>query len=306
MVAELGVSNAHPGPTSHSGEPAMAEGDRRWLRNEAHALILLCAMGALMGYCGWIVAGDRGIVWSVLLGLALLAMIRHVSSDGVVKALRGRPLLGSRADVIAERLAALSKRAGLQSVPRLYHAPGELPLALSLGDGDTAAIIVTDPLLQDLVGDELVGVLAHELIHLRNGDILLMQWGLVLGWVTRIVSQVGCVLLLIGLAANALSLVDYPLKSLVFLVFAPLLSTLLRLALSRDREAEADAEAAELTQDPDALASALIKLRERRRGTLKRLFPTVRSLHLPTLLADHPPTEERIRRLQQFRHRDAV
>jgi heat shock protein HtpX len=277
--------------------------DRRWLRDEAHALILLCAMGALMGYCGWIASGETGVAWSILLGLAFLTLVRHVHPDDVLRAIKARPVHGSQAIAIEQRIAALSERAGLRAAPRLYHVTTDLPLAFSLGEGDAAAIVVTDRLLKNLNLGELTGVLAHELVHLRNGDIVLLQWGLVLGWATRVVSQVGCVLLLIGLAANALSLARFPVLSLVFLVFAPLLSTLLRLALSRDREAEADAEAAALTEDPEALASALIKIREGQQGQLKRLFPGARSFHLPTLLADHPPTEQRIRALRQL-HRD--
>lgn len=282
------------------GESLASNGDRRWLRNEAHALILLCAMAVLTGYCGWIVAGETGIIWSALLGLACLALVRHIPSDGVLRAIKAQPVRGSRGVAIQECISALSERAGLRPVPKLYRVASDFPLALSLGGNDAAAIVLTDRLLKDLDLGELTGVLAHELIHLRNSDIVLMQWGLVLGWVTRMVSQVGCVLLLIGLAAQALSLAQFPLLSLVVLLFAPLLSTLLRLALARDREADADAEAAALTGDPEALVSALIKIRDGQKGQVSRLFPGARTFHLPTLLADHPPTEQRIRRLRQL------
>lgn len=273
----------------------------RWLRDELHALILLCAMGALMGYCGWIVAGEAGIAWSVLIGLFFLAAVRHVHPDRVLKALGARAVRGPRAAAIEQRIRILCECAGLRSAPRLYHIAGDLPLAFSLGEGDAAAIVVTDRLLNNLDLGELSGVLAHELVHLRNGDIVLLQWGFVFAWATRLVSQAGCILLLINLAANSLPLGRFPVLSLVFLLFAPLLSTLLRLALARDREAEADAEAAALTRAPEALASALLKIREGQQGQLKRLFPGVRTFQLPTLLADHPPTEQRIRALRKLR-----
>jgi heat shock protein HtpX len=279
--------------------------NRRRLRDEAHALILLCAMGALMGYCGWIVSGEAGIAWSILLGLGFLALVRHVNPDGVLRAIKARPVRGPQANALEQRIAALCERAGLHPAPRLFHWANDVPLALSVSDGDTSAIVVTDRVLRDLDLGELTAVLAHELIHLRNGDIVLMQWGLVLGWVTRIVSEVGCVLLLIGLAARALSLVQFPLVALTFLVFAPLISTSLRLALSRDREAEADAEAAALTGDPDALISALLKIRDGQPGRVKRLLPRPESFRLSTLLADHPPTEQRIRALRQLRRKQA-
>ena len=275
----------------------------RWLRNQAHTLILLAAMGALAAYCGWIVAGNDGIAWSVLVGTMCLIALRHVPADALLKALQARPLPASQALAISPLFAGLCGRAGLRPVPRLYRIEQELPLAFSLGEGNAAAIVMADCLLEHLSTRELCGILAHEIVHLRNGDLLLMQLGLVFGWATRTVSQVGCILVLISLLAHAFSLADFPLTSLLVLVLAPLGSALLRLAMARDREAEADLEAAELTGDPAGLASALVKLRDWQQRQLRRAFPFARSVHLPTLLADHPPTEDRIRRLREMEYR---
>lgn len=99
------------------------------------------------------------------------------------------------------------------------------------------------------------------------------------------------------------SLAEFPLLALLVLAAAPTAVGLLRLALSRVREAEADLEAAELTGDPAGLAAALVKLRRWQERLLHQLSPTAHPLHLPTLFDDHPPTEERIRRLMDLPQR---
>ena len=133
------------------------------------------------------------------------------------------------------------------------------PVAFSLGGGDTAAIVVTDCILAGLTLREQCGILAHEISHLRHGDLMLQQFGLVLGWVTRVLSQIGCIFVLVSLLTRAFSEAWPLLLTLLLLVTAPVAVSLLRLALSREREAEADLDAAKLTDDPAALASALSK-----------------------------------------------
>ena len=98
----------------------------------------------------------------------------------------------------------LCRRAGLSPIPRLYHIDEPLPLAFSLGAGAGAAIVVADSLVAGLTRRELCAILAHEIVHLRNGDILLQQLGLVLGWLTRVLSQLGFFLVLVGLAMQRL------------------------------------------------------------------------------------------------------
>ena len=134
-------------------------------------------------------------------------------------------------------------------------------------------------------------------MHLRRGDIVLKQLGFVLGTVTRMMAQLGIIVLLFGLLMRALSVSEVPLLSLVALVLAPPAVGLMQLAMSRERETEADLAAVELTGDPAGFAAALVKLQRWQEWRLRRLFPTARPFHLPTLLNDHPPTAERIRRL---------
>jgi len=269
-------------------------------RNYAHIALLLLIMAGLLALCGWIVAAWRGILWGMLVGGFLLATIGRFPIDALLRGMRARPIWADEAPGLHAAFAELCDRAGLYPAPRLYHVDEPLPLAFSLGSGEGAAIVIADMLLDGLSRRELCAILAHEICHLRSGDMLLKRLGFTLAWVARLMREVGFLVVIIGVLLHVMSLAELPLLSLVTLALAPIGVNLLQLAMSRAREAEADLEAAELTGDPAGLASALVKLRRWQESRLRQLFPTGRILHLPSLFADHPPTEARIRQLRQM------
>jgi heat shock protein HtpX len=131
----------------------------------------------------------------------------------------------------------------------------------------------------------------------RNGDLALMQLAMVVGRLTRVLSQIAFMLVFLGLMLRAFAALAFPIVPLLVLAVAPLGVNLLQLALSRAREAEADLEAAELTGDPYGLACALVKMRNQERILLRRWAPNIVPLRIPSVLRDHPATDERIRRL---------
>lgn len=265
-----------------------------------HSVLLLLAIGGLLAGCGWIVAGSGGVVWSMAVGTLCLATVRRAPVDVMLAAIRAGPLSFDDGLRLAAPFTVLCRRAGVSPAPRLRRFYSRLPVAFTLGEGDAATIAVADSVLSGLSTRELCGILAHEIVHLRNGDILMMQLGTVLEGLTRVLSQVGIIVVFFRFVIDASPLTQFPILSIVALAAAPTMVGLLRLALSRAREAEADLEAAELTGDPMSLASALAKLREWQYWRLRQLLPLGPILHLPTLLSDHPPTEERIRRLRQI------
>jgi len=283
-----------------AGEPvAIADAGRR-RRIRVHIGLLLLTMGAVLAFCGWIVAAWQGLLWSVFAGAVVLTTVWRLPTDVFLRGMAARPLLPDEAPGLHAAIAELCRRAGLVTMPRLYHLAEPLPLAFSLGHGEAAAIVVADCLLAGLSRRELDGIYAHEIVHLRGGDMLLKQLGFALAAVTQMMSRLGLILVLLAALAQMLSPAQFPLLSLLLLAMAPVGASLLRLALSRVSEGEADLEAAELTGDPAALASALGKIRRWEERRLRQIFPTGRILHLPTLLSDHPATEERIRRLQEM------
>jgi heat shock protein HtpX len=276
---------------------AGTESARRRHRSRFHSALLLLAMAALLAYCGWIVADWQGILWSLLASAAMLVILRRMPPGVFLQALNARVLERWEVAGLYRVLDDLCQIAGVQPSPPLCRVAGSAPIAFTLGGGEAAAIVLSQSLLQTMSTRQLRGILAHEIIHLRNGDLALMQLAVAVGRLTRVLSQIAFLLVFLGLMLRAVSVAAFPLLPLVVLALAPLGVNLLQLALSREREAEADLEAAELTGDPYGLASALIEMRNQEQAMLRRWYPGMIPLRVPSLLRDHPATEERIRRL---------
>lgn len=272
------------------------ESARRRHRSRFHSALLLLAMAALLAYSGWIVADWQGVLWSLLASAAMLVMLRRMPPGVFLQALNAHALGQWEAPALYQILEDLCRIAGVEPSPLLCRVFGPAPVAFTIGGGNAATIVLSQPLLQTMSTREMRGILAHEIIHLRNGDLALMQLAVAVGRLTRVLSQIALLLVFLGLMLRAVSARAFPLLPLVALV-APLGVNLLQLALSRTREAEADLEAAELTGDPLGLASALIKMRDQERVLLRNRYPGIVLLRVPTLFRDHPATEERIHRL---------
>lgn len=193
----------------------------------------------------------------------------------------------------------LAFRAGLPRRPELYVIPSMTLNAFAAGSRDHSAIAVTEGLLRRLSLPETAGVLAHEMAHIRNNDLLVMGLADVITRVLQLLSYVALGLALFNVFAYLRGEDMISWWAVLLLYLAPALSSLLQLGLSRAREFEADAQAATLTGDPASLASALKRL-ETYTGHFWEdlMFPVpARRVPHPSLLRSHPETEDRIQRL---------
>ena len=143
-------------------------------------------------------------------------------------------------------------------------------------------------------------MLAHELSHIRNNDLWMMGLADAVSRLTRMLSWMGQLLLLINLPMLILGGDTFPWLLVLLLIGAPSLSFLLQLALSRTREYEADLDAATLTGNPRGLANALAKMERLRGGWLERLFLSGRRPREPAVFRTHPDTADRVRRLLEL------
>ena len=270
-------------------------------RNSLQSLLLAGLLAGLCAWLAWLIGGDLAAVLVVAF-VAGMYLANPAASPRLIMALyRARPLVPERNPGIYRLLEALSERAGLDYTPLVYYLPSRVMNAFSTGGRGGAAIAVSDGLLRGLEPRELTGVLAHEVSHIAHDDIRVMGFADLVSRVTGFLSTAGQVLLLINLPLLVLTEYHIPWLPVLFLVAAPSLSALLQLALSRNREYEADRRAAELTGDPEGLASALGKLgRQEGRFWEQILLPGQR-VPDPSLLRTHPPTEERVRRLLELR-----
>ena len=254
-------------------------------------------MTLLLAYCGWIVAGWEGVQWILFGGVLMFVLMRQVRPELLLRALRARPVGRDVAPELHDVLDELCLRAGVAAVPGLYRVWERSPLAMTVGEGEEATIVLSDGLIEALSLRELAGILAHEIVHLRNHDLALTRLAIVVAMLTRLITQFGLLLIFVSLLLRAVAANGLPILPLLALVAAPIGVSLLQLALSRAREREADLQAAELTGDPRALAAALAKIRHAERMLLQGRFRGAVPIRLPALLRTHPATEDRIRRL---------
>jgi heat shock protein HtpX len=267
------------------------------MHNLLQSALLLGGMGGLLAALGWLMAEGEGVIWTLLLGLAVLVFSPRLSPAMVLRLYGAHPLDPYAAPRLYDLVEVLARRAELPAPPRLYYLPSRMLNAFAVGRPEAAAITLSDGLLRTLTSRELTGVLAHEMSHLKNNDMWVMGLADVVSRLTSVLSLAGQVLLLINLPLWLLTDASFPWLLVLLLMVAPTVSALLQLALSRIREYDADLHAAALTGDPHGLASALDKLERIQGGWLERVLMPGRRVPDPSLLRTHPPTEERIQRL---------
>ncbi len=269
--------------------------------NKIQTLILLGVMAGFMALLGWMIWGKMGLYILSISGLLILIFNPQISPMFIMRLYRATPLDVSDAPQLYRILGELSRRAELPQTPRLYYVPSGMINAFTVGKPDDAVIGVTDGLLQTLNLREATAVLAHEISHIRNNDLRVMSMADMFSRLTASMSLFGQLLLFINLPLILFSQVSINWFAILLLVFAPTLSTLAQLGLSRTREFDADLNAARLTGDPEALASALLKIDRIQGNWMQRIFFPGRGIPEPSMLRTHPPTEERVKRLRELK-----
>lgn len=266
---------------------------------KAQNFLLLLAMAAILGICGWIVAGPAGMI-GILAGVLTLILIGpQVSPELAMKVGHAIPLDPWQAPAPYHDVEQLARRYELAAAPRLYLVTNEAPVVFSSGNRRSSAIAVSTAAIDALSERELRAVLAHELAHIAADDIGLMRVANFLGRITSFIATFGLLAILFGwLVLPKGAMAD---EVIWFLALAPTSVSLLQLALMRRREYAADAAAARIGGDPVALAQALQKIERAMRFTLKRMFGDAAMIELPTLLRTHPTTEDRVARLMAGR-----
>lgn len=270
------------------------------LRNLGHSLVLIAGMAALAAACAWAIWGWEGVAWTTAAVVLLLVLSPSIPPGVVLSLYRARPM--TRADFPEgyALLDELSRRAGLPVPPRLHYVPSALANAFAVGSRGDAAVAVSDGMLRSLSARELAGVLAHEVSHIVNNDLWIMNLADAMSRATAVLANFGMILLVLNLPLVLMGMAVVPWTLVLVLVLAPTAMSLLQLALSRAREYDADLDAALLSGDPEGLASALVRLERQQGRVWESLVVPGRNVPDPSLLRTHPPTAERVRRLLQL------
>jgi heat shock protein HtpX len=270
---------------------------RKWL-NFFQSLLIITAMSGLLALLGWLIAGKSGVVWAFVTGAAALIVSAGLSPwSMVLRMYNARFLRPEQAPALYQTLDLISRRAGLNRNPDLFYIPSHAVNAFSMGNKKRPIITVTDGLLRTLNLRELGAVLAHEISHIRNNDIKIMNMADVVSRMTALLALSGQILLFINLPLIITEGYYISWWIIAVLILAPTISTIMQLALSRTREFDADIDAAMITNDPMGLAQALAKLEYKTPGWLMGILRPGKKTDLPSILRTHPRTKDRIERL---------
>ncbi len=269
----------------------------RW-NNWLHALLLLAGMGALLAAIGGVLGGPIGDLMALAFGGVVAAVTPRVSARWVLGMYRARRLQPSDAPGLFQAVNGLSQRGGVERSIALYYVPSQIMNAFSVGQREEPSIAITDGLIRGLGQRELLGVLAHEVSHIRHNDMGIMALADSVSRLVSLFSLFGQVLLAINVPLFLLGREGMPWIPILLLLAAPTVSALLQLALSRNREYDADVDAARLTGDPEGLALALEKLDASHGQMWESLLLPGPRIPNPSLLRTHPRTAERARRLR--------
>jgi heat shock protein HtpX len=267
--------------------------------------ILLATLSGLFVVIGFLIGGSQTAL--LFLGLAALMNLgSYFFSDKLALKMSGaKPISEAEAPKLYRAMQELTTRAKLP-MPRMYVIPQDQPNAFATGrDPRHSAVAVTRGILNLLSEDELRGVLAHELAHVKHRDILIQSVAATIG---AAITYLGYMLLWFGGDDN-----DSPLglvASLALVLLAPLAASIIQLSISRQREYAADAGGAAICGNPESLASALLRLEQGAAAMPMHVNQAAEPLYIVTpfsgggfarLFSTHPPIEERVKRLRQMR-----
>lgn len=279
--------------------------------NTLKAWLLMGALSILLVLMGNAIGGSSGAMLFFIIAMGMNFFGYFYSDKLAIKMTRSYPVSQAEAPELYEMVRRLSQRAGLP-MPKVYIQPSDQPNAFATGRNPAnSAVAVTEGILRILNPQELEGVLAHELAHIKNRDVLVgtiaaalagaismmgnaLQWGAIFGMGRSDDEEGGG-----GLVG-----------SLVMAIIFPIAAMIIQMAISRSREYMADATGSQIAGSPDGLSNALLKLESAAHRVPMNVSPATSHLFiinplsgasLARLFSTHPPIEERVQRLRGMR-----
>ena len=274
------------------------------LLNNLKTAVLMAGLIALLMAAGQLLGGTQGLMLGSILGLGMNFVMYFWSDKLVLKMYGAQVVTEQEAPELYRMVDRLRQRAGLP-MPVVAVARQQQPNAFATGRSPSHAVVaVTTGILQMMPQEELEGVIAHELAHIKNRDMLIST---VAAGIAGMIGNLPWLLVFMGGSRDDEG--RHPLMDLAMVILAPLAAMLIQFAISRQREFEADRVGAEILGRPLPLAHALRRLDYMAHQIPMNIPPAVAPLAqvnplaaqgggMMTLFSTHPPTEERVARLE--------
>ena len=274
--------------------------------NAFKTALLMFVLTLILLFIGGTLGGRQGMTIAIGIAFALNFFSYWFSDSIVLRIYRAKPVTEAQAPELYSMVRTLSSRAAIP-MPKLYVIPQAQPNAFATGRNPAhGAVAVTTGIMDLLSREELGGVIAHELAHIRNRDVLVGTVAATIAGAVSYLSHMAQWAMIFGGRSNR---GGNPLVSIIMMIVAPIAALLVQMAISRNREYGADRTGAQIAGSPRPLASALEKLHAASRRIPMQANPATSHMFIVNplrgggmmrLFSTHPPIEERLSRLRDM------
>jgi heat shock protein HtpX len=278
--------------------------------NTMKTMVLMVALTLMMVFFGGLMGGKTGMTVALIMAFGMNFVTYWFSDKIVLKMYGAQPVTEAEAPELYRMIEKLAQRASLP-MPRLYVIDGDQPNAFATGrNPEHGVVAVTTGIMQILSREELEGVLAHELAHIKHRDILIGTVAASFAGAISYLAQMAQWAMIFGGRSDDEGEGHSLLSSLVMMIVGPLAAMIIQMAISRSREYAADAGGARIAGNPMYLAKALRKLQMASQRIPMNANPATAHMFIVNplsgggimkLFSTHPPMEERIARLESMR-----
>ena len=277
--------------------------------NTVKTVGLMVFLTVLLIFVGGAIGGRNGMVFAFVFATLMNFGSYWFSNKIVLRMYRAQPVSDAQAPELHAIVRNLVQKAGMP-MPKVYIIPSEAPNAFATGRNQEHAVVaVTDGIMRILSRDELAGVIAHELAHIRHRDMLTGTIVATIAGAISMLAQMAQWAMIFGGGRRDNDDDGSPIAALVMMIVAPIAAMLVQMAISRTREFEADKGGARLVGSPYGLANALLKLDQGSKAVPMDANPATAHMFIVNplsgkglikLFSTHPPIEERVKKLKEM------
>jgi heat shock protein HtpX len=274
--------------------------------NNLKTVLLMSSLSSIILFAGYLTGGFGGLTIALIIALATNLIGFFFSAKIALASVRAQEVGPDHP--LYQMTAQLAQRANMP-MPRVYVSPEEAPNAFATGRGPKSGVVcATEGLLRLLNKNEVAGVMAHELAHIKHRDILTAT---IASALATCISYIGYMLMFMGGSSNSDDGEEQsplaPIAGLLIMILGPIAAAIIQMAISRQREYAADTEGAAICGDPMYLATALEKVHAYARGIPMNAPPSMNAMMIAepknfsstmaNLFSTHPPLEKRLQNL---------